>query len=546
MGLYERIVSVGDTEALEDALGLIVQEGRRERSSDIILRINRRMVQMAEEGRYDEAERLRDLLFRAYCWDGRENFDSYLTALEWERPAEERFYLPRRAKLKQIVDGIQKLEDGELDELFIHMPPRTGKTTLMMMYITWVIGKRPESSNLYSSHSDVITGAFYNGVIEILDDPYTYKWKEIFPERKVAGRNAKEETLNIDRRKRYPSFTSRSLYGSLNGSCDCNGVLVSDDLIGGIEEALNRDRLVSAWMKVDNNLIPRAKEHAKLLWCGTRWSMIDPAGLRMDLLENDPKFVTRRYEVINRPALNDNDESNFDYDYGVGFSTEYYLQRRASYERNNDMASWLAQYMGEPVEREGTLFEPNDMNYYNGELPMEEPDRKYMIIDPAFGGGDYVAGTINYQYGDDIYLADVVYDRGEKNITQPLIAKMAAKYDVDIIQIEATKTTEAYAEGVVDELANLGKKITVRTKPAPITTAKRERIIEKAYDVREHMIFLQEGKRSKPYSMFMQNVFSFKITGKNKNDDAPDALSMTVDFAFKAPIQKISVFKRPF
>ena len=127
------------------------------------------------------------------------------------------------------------------------MPPRVGKTTMLMMFVTWLVGRDSEKSNLYSAYSDVITSAFYNGCLEIINDPATYLWHDVFPTAKVVSTNAKDETFNIDRKKRYPSLTCRSLYGTLNGACDCNGLLLSDDLIGGIEEALNKDRLASAW-----------------------------------------------------------------------------------------------------------------------------------------------------------------------------------------------------------------------------------------------------------------------------------------------------------
>lgn len=299
-------------------------------------------------------------------------------------------------------------------------------------------------SNLYSAYSDTITKAFYNGVLEIINDPMTYLWHDVFPNAKLVQTNSQDETINIDRKKRYPSLTCRSLYGTLNGACDCNGFEISDDLIGGIEEALNKDRLVSAWSKVDNNLLPRAKEKAKILWCGTRWSMIDPAGLRMELLENDERFKNRRYEIINLSALDENDESQFDYDYAVGFSTDYYRMRRASFERNNDMASWNAQYMGEPIERDGALFSPGEFRYYNGVLPDGEPDRIFMAVDPAFGGGDFVAAPVCFQYGDDIYVHDVVYDSGDKKVTQPLLAQAVIRNNVAAMQIEANKSTEAY------------------------------------------------------------------------------------------------------
>jgi hypothetical protein len=502
----------------------------------------REKIIVAMRKRYDVSGFF-ELYKKTLLFDAPHFFDCYLLYLEINRRPNERFYQPRRKVLKRVVDALQMLVDDELDELFISMPPRVGKTTILMLFVTWIIGRNSELSNLYSAYSDTITKAFHNGVLEIIKDPVTYLWHDIFPNAKIAQTNSQEETINIDRKKRYPSLTCRSLYGTLNGACDCNGFEISDDLIGGIEEALNKDRLMSAWSKVDNNLLPRAKENAKILWCGTRWSMIDPAGLRMELLENDERFKDRRYLIINLSALDENDESQFDYDYGVGFSTDYYRQRRASFERNNDMASWLAQYMGEPIERDGALFTPDEFRYYNGVLPEEEPDRVFMAVDPAFGGGDFVASPVCFQYGDDIYVHDVVYDNGDKRITQPLLANAVLIYDVQAMQIEANKSTEAYKEGVEAELKKHKRKINLTTKAAPSDKAKFQRIFDKAPDIRETMIFRESGKRSKAYSLFMQNVFSYKMFAKNKNDDAPDSLAMAIAMV-RGTSSKGQVFKR--
>lgn len=492
---------------------------------------------------------LADEFFNLYkdslLFDAPYNFDSYLLYLEIDRKPSDRFYMPRRKILKIVVDALQDLTDDKLDELFISMPPRVGKTTMLLFYVTWLIGRDSEKSNLYSAYSDTITAAFYSGVKEIITDPITYLWSDVFPKAKLVSTNAKEETMNIDRVKRYPSLTCRSLYGTLNGACDCNGVLISDDLLGGIEEALNKDRLNSAWSKVDNNLLTRAKETAKILWCGTRWSIIDPAGKRMDLIENEEKYKGRRVKIINLSALNDTDESQFEYKYGVGFSTEYYKQRRIAFERNNDIASWNAQYMGEPIEREGALFTPDEMRYYNGELPGGQPDRIFMAIDPAFGGGDFVASPICFQYGEDIYVHDVVYDNGDKHITQPLLVNAAIKYEVQAMRFEANKSTESYKEEVDKELRARNHHLNITTKPAPTAKGKNQRIFDKAPDIRECMIFRENGKRSKEYNLFMQNVFSFKMLGKNKNDDAPDSLTMAMDMV-RGYSNRVEAFKRPF
>lgn len=440
---------------------------------------------------------------------------------------------------------MQELAERKLDELFVSMPPRVGKTTLLLFYATWLIGKDSEASNLYAAYSDTITKAFFNGVLETLSDDVTYLWKDVFPNSAIVSTNASEETLNIDRRKRYPSLTCRSLYGTLNGACDCTGIIMSDDLIGGIEEALNKDRMVSAYLKVNNNLIPRAKETARLLWWGTRWSEIDPAGLRMELLQNDELYKTRKYKIINLPALNEKDESNFEYDYGVGFSSLFYKQRRASFEKNNDMASWFAQYQGEPIERQGTLFNSEDMKYYNGVLPEGVPDRIYMAVDPAFGGGDFVASPICFQYGNSIYVHDVVFNDGDKKITQDLLVRAVLKHKVQAMQIEATKMTESYKEGVEELLRTNNYRLSISTKAAPTNVSKEMRIFDKAPDIRENMIFRESGNRSKEYELFMQNVFSFKVQGKNKHDDAPDSLAMAMDMS-NFNKRKVEIFKRRF
>ena len=482
---------------------------------------------------------------RSLLFDAPYDLDAYLMYLEFNRKPQERFYLPRRRIMKRVADAMQRLVDGELDELFLSMPPRVGKTTMLMMFVTWLVGRDSEKSNLYSAYSDVITSAFYNGCLEIINDPMTYLWHDVFPTAKIVSTNAKDETFNIDRKKRYPSLTCRSLYGTLNGACDCNGLLLSDDLIGGIEEALNKDRLVSAWSKVDNNLLPRAKETAKVLWCGTRWSMVDPAGVRMDLLLNDERFKSRKFEIINLPALDEQEHSNFHYLYGVGFSDEYYIQRRASFERNNDMASWLAQYMGEPIERSGALFEPQDMRFYNGVLPDEDPVRVFMAVDPAFGGGDFTASPICYQYADgSIYVVDVVYSDGDKRITQPLIFKKVLEHNVKAVQIEANKSTASYKEEVEELLKKQGIRVNITTKMAPNNVSKEMRIFDKAPEIRE-FYFLEEGKRSKEYSQFMQNVYSFKLTGRNKHDDSVDSLAQAVEMV-RSTVGAVSVFKRPF
>ena len=385
-----------------------------------------------------------------------ECFDDFMLACEINRLPESQFWLPRRKVLLPTAKMLESLEKDELDEAFISMPPRKGKTGIVKMFMAWVILRDSERSNLYCTYSDTVAKTFYEGLLEIFDDTTTYGWKDIFPGEVLVHTDAKDSRIDLDRRKAYSSFTGRSLYGSLNGTCDASGYQIMDDPHSGIEEALNRDRLDAAWRHVENDFMTRqSRNRIKRLWVGTRWSLYDVLARRLDSLANDPEFKGIRWKEIKIPALNENDESNFEYDFEKGTSTQSFRQIRSSFERNNDLASWNAQFQQDPIERQGAVFNPQDLIFYNGVLPDTMPDRVFMGVDPAWGGGDFVAAPVCFQYGSDIYVQDVVYTSEDKRISQAAIINMVKKYDVQAITFEATKMTVSFADDIDKEKYNL-------------------------------------------------------------------------------------------
>lgn len=470
---------------------------------------------------------MNELYWEALKFEAPHRFESFMLYMEKNRPANERFYQPRINPLKQVAQAIQDLADDLLDEIFINLPPRTGKTQIVKFAYVWWGSRNTELSNLYSAFSDKITKAFYNGCFELIKDP-TYTYREIFPNNKIAGQNGDDETIDLNRVKTYPTFTCRSIYGTLNGSCDCNGLGIADDLFSGIEEAISIERQETVWGKFDNNFMPRLKQRAKLINMGTRWALGDCQGRRRTLLETKEEYRNRRYRIISIPALSEEGISNFDYPYNVGYNTEYYIQRRVSFEENDDLASWYAQYQQEPIERQGALFTSGTMKFFAPEkdLPVDaEPDRVFMAIDEAYGGGDYVSGPCCLQYDQKYFIIDVVFDNGDKFVTRPLIVDMILKYQVQAARFEETKETADYREWIENELKEkYNYRLNSTGKPAPGNLGKRIRIFDKAPEIRE-MYFLDTKYRSKPYEKFMQNIYTFKMEGKVKHDDGPDSMA---------------------
>ena len=87
------------------------------------------------------AEKFYFLNKKSLLFDAKDDFDAYLQYVEFDREPEKRFYLPRRKVLRQLVDLLQKVEDDEIDLLSISMPPGTGKSTLGIFFLTWIMGK---------------------------------------------------------------------------------------------------------------------------------------------------------------------------------------------------------------------------------------------------------------------------------------------------------------------------------------------------------------------------------------------------------------------
>lgn len=467
-------------------------------------------------------------------------FESFMLYMERKRPPWERFYMPRINPLQQVAQLIQDLYDDKLDEGMVFCPGRIGKTQIVKMGNLWFASNRPERSNLYSAYSDKITGGFYDGTLEMMLDP-TYTYSEIYPKNveKRPITDGKDLTIDLIRKKTYPTFTMRSIHGTLNGACDCDGLGIYDDLFSGIDEALSEDRQNTVWGKFDNNFMPRIKPgKAKLLGIGTRWAPRDVQGRRLELLSNDPEYADIRHREIIIPALNENNESNFDYPYKLGYSTLDYKRRMASFENNDDMASWLAQYQQEPIERKGQMFNVDNMNFFNpAEIEGIRPDRIFAANDPAYGGGDFVSMPICYEIDGEFYVTDVVYNDGDKEITIPEVtSRMESNLDkfpnkTAEVHFEETKTTKAYREECEKIWKTDGYPINTSHDPADNKTAKMDRIKNHAPDIRK-LHFVDMRYQTKEYRKFFQNILSCTYDGKMKHDDGVDSISQLCDMIY--------------
>lgn len=463
------------------------------------------------------------------------DFDSYLLYVEKNRDPEDRYYQPRRNKIYWLVQKMQRLIDDELDILSISMPPGTGKTTLGEFFISFVMGHYPNTPNLMSSHSGFMTRMFYDAVLNIITSN-EYCWSDVFPDIVFEGNNAKEETINLGRWQPFKTLTCRPIRGSLTGVTRCEGFLYVDDLVSGIEEALSIDRLDKLYGEYTTDLKSRKKKKAKEIHIATRWSVHDVIGRLERMYEGNP-----RAEFIAVPDIDpQTGKSNFDYDYDVGFDEKYFHDM----EMSMDDVSYRCLYKSDPIEREGILYHPTELQRYIGGLPDREPDSILAICDTKDTGTDYNFLGVFYQYGDRYYLEDLVFKNIDPGTLDELNSDMLVKHHVQQAQFESNKEGSRTANEVERLVKAKGGRCHITKKYT--TQNKETKIIVNSSWVKEHVIFkdITEYEPKSDYGVMMSFLCSYTQLGKNKHDDAPDTLAMFAQFVDALLVGEGQVVKR--
>jgi len=504
----------------------------------------------------DDLEKIQEIYWQGVLLSSPFRFEDFCLYMERKRPYSKRFYAPRRRTLKVVAEDLQKLEDGKYEFYGLSLPPRVGKSTISCFFMSWIIGKRPWSHNAMGAHSEILASNFYSEVLTLTTSA-DYTFNEIFPGVKLKRKQGKPDmTLDYGTGDNFATFTCRGIDGTWTGAVDvsCDGYLYTDDLIRDRQESLSAQRLNKRYQDYLNVMKDRKNDGARELMIGTRWNVIDPLGQIKEQFSDDPRYFFREI-----PALDENDESNFQYDV-KGFSTAYYHDMRATLDPNE----WQAKYMQRPFVREGLLFPEDDLRYFNGVLPAGGFRRVVAACDVAFGGGDSLSMPIGYEYENgDVYIVDWVFNSGAKEVTIPLVSGKIMENKIQQIRFEANNGGDIYANYVDEELKKHHYPCAISHKRASTKIAKFEKVIQCAGDIKRRFIFLADNTtihkaaseddkktmryyRSGEYTKAMDELLMYVQIGKNEHDDAADSLAQLVGVIGGSIDVEVQVMRRFF
>lgn len=471
--------------------------------------------------------------------------DSYFQYIEKKREPKDRFYMPRRKQLIKIglVDALQGMIDDKYDILCVSLVPGAGKSTIEKFFHSAVAGWFPKDYSLFYSHSGDITRMYYDGVYDIVTNDDDYAWHDIFPNLSVTSTNAKMEQFNIGKYKPFPSVQCTSVGSKNAGKVRASKFLLVDDMIGGIEEALNPTTLDKLWDKYAVDARQRKTQDTdgkpcKEIHIATRWSVHDVIGRIQNMYVGNPRVKTISVPDVD-PVTG---ESNFDYEYG-GFTKEFFADQQLLM----DEISYRCLYKQEPIEREGLLF-PDDKirRYFN--LPHGEPEIITAQCDTKGKGTDYFVMPILQKYGEDYYCVDCVCDNtADYEMQYENASNTLVNNQVQECEFERNAGGDRVAMEVNKRVENKGWICNITD--VPTETNKEARIFQCSNWILQHIIFKDQSlyKPNEPYGVMVSLLKRYSVTGKKQLDDVPDVFS---NFALRmtqgSRIAKVEAVHNPF
>lgn len=485
-----------------------------------------------------DGEKLMRIYRDSLLFDAPHDFDCFCRYIEWDREEDKKFYIPRRKQLLPLAQAMQRLEERKIRLLCISLPPGTGKTTIAEFFLSWTGGRHPELPNIIGSHSNSFLRGVYDEMQRIVGRNSEYLWNNAFPQTRLVGTNAKDLMIDLGTRKRFSTYEFSSIGSGNAGKIRAANVLYVDDLVDGIETALSRDRLEKIWQQYNTDYRQRMIGDCVCLVIMTRWSVHDVIGKLEDIYGDDPTA-----EFISLPALDDKDESNFDYPFGLGFSTEFYREQREMM----DPVSWNCIYMQQPMEREGQLYPPGELQTFF-DLPEGDPDAILAVCDTKTTGSDFCCLPIFYQYGNLHYLVDVLYENYAPQVVETNIETILVKNNPHKARFESNVAGGKLAADVQQAIKAKGCRTRIETKWTQQN--KETKIIVEQPWVIEHCLFRDDstihGDEWREYRKFKQDLCSYSLAGKNKHDDAPDAMAQYSQYVQGMAGATVQIIKRMF
>ena len=429
---------------------------------------------------------------------------------------------------------------GEIKKLMITMPPQHGKSEGATRRLpAFVLGQDPDKRIAIVSYNAIKARKFNRELQRIMDDDRYY---ELFPQTLLAGQASYQEQGR--RSRNYArnsdeceivgyqgSFKTIGVGGSLTG--EPVDMLIMDDLYKDASSAWSPviRQNVADWY--DTVASTRLHNDSQQLLVFTRWHMEDLAGRLLeqegvyDPIENPQGWLLVSFPAIqNRPPSEQDPRAEGEPLWPERHSLEKLLEIKG---RSSTVFESL--YQQNPQPSQGLMYE--EFTCYT-----DLPSRSYSVayIDAADSGADYLCALFYKEAEDGNYITDVLYTKDPMEVTETTLTYMLQQHQVERCHIESNNGGNLFVSNLQQRSWDMGNRLT-RFNPFHQNQNKTARIFAASASVQKLIKMPLDWKKRFP--KFARDLTGYLRVGTNAHDDAPDALTGSIEC--RQPPKRVSV-----
>ena len=429
---------------------------------------------------------------------------------------------------------------GEIKKLMITMPPQHGKSEGATRRLpAFVLGQDPDKRIAIVSYNAIKARKFNRELQRIMDDDRYY---ELFPQTLLAGQASYQEqgrrSRNYARNSDeceivgyHGSFKTIGVGGSLTG--EPVDMLIMDDLYKDASSAWSPviRQNVADWY--DTVASTRLHNDSQQLLVFTRWHMEDLAGRLLeqegvyDPIENPQGWLLVSFPAIqNRPPSEQDPRAE-----GEPLWPERHSLSKLLEIKGRSPTVFESLYQQNPQPSQGLMYE--EFTCYT-----DLPSRSYSVayIDAADSGADYLCALFYKEAEDGNYITDVLYTKDPMEVTETTLTYMLQQHQVERCHIESNNGGNLFVSNLQQRSWDTGNRLT-RFNPFHQNQNKTARIFAASASVQKLIKMPLDWKKRFP--KFARDLTGYLRVGTNAHDDAPDALTGTIEC--RQPPKRVSV-----
>jgi len=432
---------------------------------------------------------------------------------------------------RKICEALEDVMDGRTTRLIINMPPRYGKSLLVVInFIAYCFSKNPACEFIHLSKSDTLITTNARQIIEIMR---TKEYQRLFPQVQLSRTSHNSiETTALG--KLYCAPFDGQILGHGAGKVDradglyegFNGAIIIDDPHKA-QDVFSEAARTAALQRFQDTIRTRCNSYrTPIIIIMQRLYMDDLCGYLID--KEGRVEEGGQWKVLSLPALSVDEYGNEVALWPSKHSVEQLHELR------KNMGEWNfdTQFMQNPAPLEGLLFPSTETKYYD-RLP-DSPDYVLCQVDPADEGKDNTCSAVYFVKDGLVYVADVIYTPDNADITVPLIIEQIKRFGPSRVNVESNAAWRLYVREVRNRVAEAGLNCDVVRINQHVN--KEVRIFNQFPSVRSSFLYARKDIQSAQYDRYMTDRHRYIKMVKDQRDDGVDTDAAACEYLKKSGI----------